>query len=154
MVLFNKVHEKEKNMKKTLTILSIIVINILCFPLSVYADSSDTIVYRTRTGECYHKDGCGSLSKSKIEITLGEAVESELRPCGNCHPPILDEPSYTETERIQPLETVAPTQTATPTPEINVERSPSKEDNDNWNLPIGIVLGAGAITVIDKLRNK
>ena len=60
-----------------------------------YAASGDTIVYKTKTGECYHKDGCSSLKKSKIEITLQEAVNSKLRACSKYKPPVLDAKSTT-----------------------------------------------------------
>ena len=44
-------------------------------------------LYRTRTGKKYHREGCGSLSRSKIPITLAEAKERNLGPCGRCKPP-------------------------------------------------------------------
>ena len=44
-------------------------------------------IYRTRTGKKYHREGCGSLSRSKIPITLAEAKERNLGPCGRCKPP-------------------------------------------------------------------
>jgi micrococcal nuclease len=34
------------------------------------AMSDDPIVYVTRTGDCYHREGCGSLSRSKIPMRL------------------------------------------------------------------------------------
>lgn len=48
---------------------------------------SDILVYRTSTGECYHLDGCTSLSKSKIAISINEAQTMGLRPCKRCNPP-------------------------------------------------------------------
>jgi beta-lactamase superfamily II metal-dependent hydrolase len=45
------------------------------------------IVYITNTGEKYHLEGCRSLSKSKIPVTLEEAKAKGLGPCGICHPP-------------------------------------------------------------------
>ena len=57
--------------------------------VTVLAANGETIVYITKTGECYHKDGCSSLSRSKIEITLQNAVAS-YRPCKRCKPPVLD----------------------------------------------------------------
>lgn len=51
--------------------------------------SGGTIVYITRTGSKYHRDGCSSLSRSKIEITLKEAVEEGYEPCKRCKPPRL-----------------------------------------------------------------
>lgn len=43
-------------------------------------------VYITKTGGKYHRDGCGSLSKSKIPIPLSEA-RLKYEPCSNCKPP-------------------------------------------------------------------
>lgn len=70
---------------------------LICFFLAVLvlvspalAADGDTIVYTTRTGECYHRRSCSSLSKSCYETTLAEAVADGYRPCGRCHPPTLD----------------------------------------------------------------
>lgn len=57
---------------------------------TLFGASGDLIVYRTKTGTNYHVDGCRSLSKSKIPITLEKAVNSGLTPCGICYPPTLD----------------------------------------------------------------
>ena len=43
-------------------------------------------VFRTTTGKKYHLESCRYLSKSKIPITLKEAQESGLGPCGVCKP--------------------------------------------------------------------
>lgn len=51
-------------------------------------DGVQVTVYKTRTGEKYHQEGCGSLSKSKIPITLDEAKTLGLEPCKNCKPPV------------------------------------------------------------------
>ncbi len=50
------------------------------------ARAEDTVVYITSSGKKYHLDGCKSLSKSKIETTLGE-VKGKYEPCGICKPP-------------------------------------------------------------------
>jgi hypothetical protein len=64
-----------------------------------YAASGDTIVYKTRTGEKYHRDGCQYLRKSQIPVRLDEAVYNDnLSPCSRCNPPILD--TYSQ----QPIE--------------------------------------------------
>jgi methylphosphotriester-DNA--protein-cysteine methyltransferase len=49
-----------------------------------------TTVYITRTGEKYHKESCSSLKKSKIPITLEEAIKQGYEPCKRCDPPTLD----------------------------------------------------------------
>jgi len=49
--------------------------------------SGGTIVYITKTGECYHAGGCRYLSGSRIPITLKDA-RGAYRPCSVCDPPI------------------------------------------------------------------
>lgn len=51
------------------------------------APPSDTIVYITKTGEKYHKDGCRYLAKSKISIKLKDAKSRGYTPCSICKPP-------------------------------------------------------------------
>jgi methylphosphotriester-DNA--protein-cysteine methyltransferase len=53
------------------------------------ADNGDTLVYITKTGKKYHADGCRSLSKSRIPITLRDAVTRGYTPCSLCKPPAL-----------------------------------------------------------------
>ncbi len=43
-------------------------------------------VYITNTGEKYHNEGCKSLSKSKIPISLEEAKKKGFSACGICKP--------------------------------------------------------------------
>lgn len=84
-------------MKRALWFLTFLVLAVFLFasvsaiasPNTTPLVSGDTIVYVTRTGSKYHRDGCGSLSKSKIPITLKEAVESGYGPCKRCNPPRL-----------------------------------------------------------------
>ena len=46
-----------------------------------------TVVYITKTGEKYHTSGCSYLKKSKIEISLENAVARGYTPCSRCNPP-------------------------------------------------------------------
>ena len=48
--------------------------------------SNDATVYITKSGKCYHSQGCSYL-KSCIETTLSEAKSKGLRPCSRCNPP-------------------------------------------------------------------
>jgi competence protein ComEC len=48
--------------------------------------SGGTIVYVTKTGECYHASGCRYLSSSRIKIALKDA-RGTYRPCSVCDPP-------------------------------------------------------------------
>lgn len=50
------------------------------------ASAASDVVYITRTGRCYHRDGCSSLRKSKIKTTRGGAQKMGLRPCKLCRP--------------------------------------------------------------------
>ena len=84
-------------MKRALWFLTFLVLALFLFasvsaiasPNTTPLVSGDTIVYVTRTGSKYHRDGCSSLSRSKIEITLKEAVEEGYEPCKRCKPPRL-----------------------------------------------------------------
>lgn len=66
---------------RKLRIYALLIISLLLFtsviavasPNTVPLASGNTIVYITRAGAKYHRDGCGSLSRSQIEITLKEA---------------------------------------------------------------------------------
>ena len=46
----------------------------------------DVIVYVTKSGTKYHRDGCRYLSKSKIPMPLKEA-KKKYTPCSVCKPP-------------------------------------------------------------------
>ena len=49
-------------------------------------ESTSPVVYRTETGEKYHRENCIHL-KSKIETTVEEALSMGLGPCSVCQPP-------------------------------------------------------------------
>nr|WP_268064259.1 ComEC/Rec2 family competence protein [Clostridium estertheticum] len=49
--------------------------------------SQNVTVYVTKTGKKYHVDGCSTLSKSKIPISLKEAKQEGYTPCEKCNPP-------------------------------------------------------------------
>jgi methylphosphotriester-DNA--protein-cysteine methyltransferase len=59
--------------------------------VSAWAASANTTVYITKTGGKYHVASCSSLRKSKIAISLGDAVRRGYGPCGRCHPPLLSD---------------------------------------------------------------
>jgi hypothetical protein len=44
-------------------------------------------VYVTKTGAKYHRASCGSLAKSKIEMSLARAA-AQYGACKNCRPPV------------------------------------------------------------------
>lgn len=64
-------------------------------PTATAATTPDTtpdpaeIVYRTRSGEKYHRVTCSYVKGKAIRLTLKEAKELGLTPCKVCHPPPL-----------------------------------------------------------------
>lgn len=46
----------------------------------------DMTVFKTKSGNCYHVDGCSYLRSSSIETTYGEAKAEGLEPCSRCNP--------------------------------------------------------------------
>lgn len=72
-------------MRKRFAILFVLLLFV--FPTSsAYAVGAETVVYITRTGHCYHREGCTYL-KSKIPITLQAAIDAGYDHCSRCHPP-------------------------------------------------------------------
>jgi micrococcal nuclease len=49
------------------------------------SEKIDNIVYITKTGKKYHRDGCRSLSRSKIEISLQDAKSQGYDACKICY---------------------------------------------------------------------
>lgn len=49
-------------------------------------ENSNSVVYITATGKKFHRAGCSSLSKSKIEIDRKDAVNDGYEPCKKCNP--------------------------------------------------------------------
>lgn len=107
-------------MKKLLGFFLAVVILIL----PVLAAGGSTVVYITRTGECYHADGCRFLQKSKIEITLSDAVARGYRACKVCRPPSLDSELAAEAPDVPGI-SIAPTDTPVPSPTASPAPTPS-----------------------------
>lgn len=49
-------------------------------------DKAGMTVYLTKSGTKFHREGCSSLSKSKIPISYEDAVGRGFEPCGRCKP--------------------------------------------------------------------
>jgi micrococcal nuclease len=66
---------------------------ILTATRTAYAESASpgeqTTVYVTSTGARYHREDCNSLRRSKIAVTLADAVRAGYEPCSICEPPVL-----------------------------------------------------------------
>lgn len=156
-------------MKKN-TLFAVLVL-IAFLLVSAYAYNGDTLVYVTRTGECYHRDGCSYL-KSRIEITLEDAVNQGYRACSRCHPPILGEDSPTDAKdysRSAPSSSTSygASPASTPKPANNsalatsITQSPSNSFSLGFLLSgvAGLLLGTTIINIkrkkeIDSFRNQ
>lgn len=72
-------------------------------PVAALTADGSMIVIITKTGECYHYDGCRTL-RSRIEVTLQDAVARGYRPCQVCNPPTLS----SSVDRSAPVSQPAP----------------------------------------------
>ena len=50
-------------------------------------DTTEQVVYVTKSGTKYHRGSCSHLSKSKIERSLADAKNAGYEPCKTCNPP-------------------------------------------------------------------
>lgn len=78
--------ERKRVVKFILIILAIIGVNILAtFLINLFFfQHTEGLVYKTRTGHCYHSVGCGYLHSSAIAIGIEQAKKSSLRACSRC----------------------------------------------------------------------
>lgn len=77
--------------KKTVSIERILIVSVALLLLSPrsFVGAADTTVYVTNAGKKYHTEDCSSLKRSKIAVSLEDAVRSGYEPCGICNPPLL-----------------------------------------------------------------
>jgi len=53
---------------------------------NITINNTSYTVYITKTGECYHRDGCRYLRRSQISISKSSAINQGYRACHVCHP--------------------------------------------------------------------
>lgn len=56
-------------------------------PSKSTADPATVMVWITKTGKKYHREGCEHLKKSATQVTLADAKAKGLEPCQTCEPP-------------------------------------------------------------------
>lgn len=49
-------------------------------------DTKSALVFITRTGKRFHREGCSSLSHSRIPMKRSEALAQGYTPCQRCRP--------------------------------------------------------------------
>lgn len=76
----------KKDVKRTIIVILIfaVVTVLLTFLINkAFFEKKEGVVYKTKTGECYHSAECTSL-KTKIPVKYETAKKSVLRPCSVC----------------------------------------------------------------------
>ena len=105
-----------------------IIISIMLSPvISVKPMSGDSTVYVTKTGDCYHIDGCSSLRRSKIPISLNDALSKGYYACSKCNPGGLDTAPAAQAAPVQQaVQSQAPTTPA-------VTQVPATQTTTGWD---------------------
>lgn len=123
-----------KNVLIMMSIAGMLVTGLFISNDMVLAASGDTTVYITKTGECYHADGCSSLRKSKIATTLQSAVDKGYRACSKCHPGSLDATSNANTTNATTVSKSSATTNSTASASAEVEALKNyKGNNSDFN---------------------
>lgn len=140
---------------------------------SALAAPGSTVVYITRTGECYHTGECRFLQKSKIETTLADALARGYRACKVCRPPELDggltaaapdasdaSPSPSPSNTPSPAPAASPSLTVTPAPSsagltgAAAAKAAGSEKSGASGLGGAAVLAAGAYVLTRRRAKK
>lgn len=149
----------ERTMKKLLGFF--LAVFILVSP--ALAAGGNTVVYITRTGECYHTGSCRYLKKSKIEITLADAVARGYRACKVCCPPSLDGEerqghafagSGQADSMPSPSPSASPTPTAAPTPAPDLAAKASGAGSGRFWAAGGAAATAGVYTLSGAVKRR
>jgi hypothetical protein len=99
-----------------------VVVGVLALLAVALLTAQSETVYVTRTGAKYHRDGCSSLSRSKIPMALAEAAQ-RFGPCANCRPPI---PNAVAPQNAAPVVQFAAPSTVTASTPVMVTRTGQK----------------------------
>lgn len=155
-----------KTIRKIISLLLVVLLFFSLLSVTAFAwttDDGTVIVYVTRTGEKYHSSDCGYL-RSKIEITLEEAVSRGYSRCSRCNAPV-----YTGETPVKP--TVSSTQShysssgSTISSKYTVQKQTTTDEEKStsfWEVIIGIIIfvllyplwGSFLLFVINYVRDK
>lgn len=78
-------------MKKRFAVLALVFSLVLSLASTAFAYSvpSDTVVYVTPTGECYHLYNCSYIKSSWSSMTIADAEYNGYRACSRCDPDVM-----------------------------------------------------------------
>ena len=96
------------------------------------ASSSNTTVYVTKTGSCYHVEGCEELENGSIKTTLQTAESMGYDPCPKCDPPTSSSSKSSSSNKNSSSETVVTTEEDEEV-ELTVSASDSEESSSGKN---------------------
>lgn len=78
-------------MKKRFAVLALVFSLVLSLASTAFAYTvpSNTVVYVTPTGECYHLFNCSYIKNSYSSMTIADAEYSGYRACSRCDPDVM-----------------------------------------------------------------
>ena len=85
--ILNMEPKTKKLIIKTVVIIALIIaVTVICTNVinAMAFRHTEGLVYRTKTGDCYHAPGCGYLWNSAIPMGYEQAKASSLRMCSRC----------------------------------------------------------------------
>ena len=136
-------------------LLALTLIFVITTPVfAATSDNGNTIVYRTRTGERYHRDGCSYLRSSCIELTLREAVERGLRPCSRCSPPRYNGEISNESSAVAPRNNGDSSGGSSTNVNTNSSKSDQTSSSSNTNSKTSSGLSTDTKSVVSSKESK
>lgn len=144
-------------MKKRFAVLALVFSLILSLALTAFAYSvpSDSTVYVTPTGHCYHLRNCSYIGSEQTHMTISAAVANGYEPCSRCNPDTRVG-SYGDSYVYKhPSVVIAESKAATAEKaEAATPQAEEKESTSEYTWWVFFLVGIGADRVYLKLKSK
>ena len=154
----------------TVLLVFTLVLSLSAHAFAYYTVPSDTVVYVTKTGSCYHRWGCASLKSVAASYTIATAEAYGYYGCSHCdaafttgvHTPIpstsssgfsssssgIDLSQYYEKAKKNDFENSANKKPSTPTEDSKLDSSDRRFFSDPIKVAAAILLGAYLLPII------